>query len=158
VTRLTVIPVTLREARRFIAEHHRHNDPPHQWRFGVGLENGKGLVGVAVAAQPRGRKLDDGRTLEITRVAVDGTPMANSMLYAALIRAGKALGFTRFYTYTLPHESGATPKAVGFRVDSENAGGPWNMPSRFRDESPNLFGEVKSPQGPKVRWILEVVQ
>ena len=34
------------------------------------------LVGVAVVGRPVARHLDDGLTLEITRVATDGTPNA----------------------------------------------------------------------------------
>ena len=32
-----VVPITLAQAKAFIAEHHRHNKPPTGWKFGVGL-------------------------------------------------------------------------------------------------------------------------
>ena len=64
-----LVPVSLKEARRFVGEHHRHNRPPQGWKFGVGLMNGTGqLRGVAVAGQPIARALDDGETIEVTRV------------------------------------------------------------------------------------------
>jgi hypothetical protein len=33
-----IVPLTLKEARRFVAEHHRHNEPPIGHRFSIGLE------------------------------------------------------------------------------------------------------------------------
>ena len=43
-----IVPVTLRQAQKFIEDHHRHNKPPRGWKFGVGLVvDGHGMVGVA---------------------------------------------------------------------------------------------------------------
>lgn len=148
---LQLVPVTFREARAFIAQHHRHNDAPHYWKWGVGLQNGRGLVGVAVAGHPVGRFLNDGFTIEISRVCTLGDENANSRLYGAVLRAAKALGYRRAITYTLPSESGASLKAVGFTMETDEAGGPWSMPSRPRITE-NLFGETKYEPGPKCRW------
>ena len=38
---LEIVPVTLAEARRFVAEHHRHNEPPRGHKFSIGLSNGE---------------------------------------------------------------------------------------------------------------------
>lgn len=150
---LHIVPVTLREARAFIGEHHRHNRPPHSWKFGVGLMNGTGeLRGVGTAQIPVARMLDDGLTLEITRVATDGSRNANSMIYGALIRAGKAMGYKRFVTYTLDSESGSSLKAVGFQEAARLPGSQdWARPNRMNN--PSLFGD-KYPDhdGEKIRW------
>ncbi len=146
-------PITLRHARAFILEHHRHNDPPHGHKFSIGLTSGSELIGVVVAGQPIARSNCDGYTAEITRCCVlDNQQNANSRLYAAAIRAARAMGYRRVITYTLPEESGASLKAVGFRVDGITRHSPngWNVPGRPR-KAPTRY-----PNGPKIRWILEV--
>ena len=53
-------------------------------------------------------------TLEVNRTCTDGTKNANSMLYGAIWRAAKALGYTRLITYTQADESGASLHAAGW--------------------------------------------
>jgi len=149
--RLEVVPVTRDVARRFIGEHHRHNLPPQMVRIAVAA--GGELVGVATAHNPVARMLDDGKTLEVQRSCTDGTRNANSMLYGAMTRAAKALGFHRLITYTLQEESGASLKAAGWVRDAELGERPsWDTPSRPRVQV-DLFGEERRPPGPKVRWV-----
>lgn len=111
---LELRPITLRDACRFIAQHHRHNKPPRGWRFGVALYGDGVLVGVATAGRPVARELNDGLTLEINRTCTDGTRNANSMLYGACWRAAKALGYRKCVTYTQATENGASLRAVGW--------------------------------------------
>lgn len=155
---MRLIPVTFRECRRFIAAHHRHNDPPHGWKFGVGLADDRGeLIGVAVAGRPVARLLDDGVTLEATRVCTDGTPNANSMLYGALARAAQALGFERIVTYTLADESGSSLRAVGWEPEEQLDPRPgWDRPNRRRDH-PTLLADEKQPTDTaKIRWVRQL--
>ena len=109
-----IIPVTLRQASDFIAAHHRHNKPPRGWKFGIGLRDGDDLVGVATAGRPVARHFDDGLTLEVNRTCTDGTRNANSMLYGAVWRAAKAMGYHRAITYTQADETGASLRAAGW--------------------------------------------
>lgn len=105
------------------------------WDFGNDrtLAADEVLVGVAIVGRPVARSFDDGRTLEVTRVATDGTPNASSMLYAAAWRAASAMGFRRLVTYTQHGESGASLRAAGWSVIAERPPRPgWNMPSRPR--------------------------
>jgi hypothetical protein len=113
-TKLRVVPVTLREASAFISQHHRHNKPPRGWKFGVGLRSGEVMVGVATAGRPVARHFDDGLTLEVNRTCTDGTRNANSMLYGAVWRAAKAMGYIRAITYTQADECGASLRAAGW--------------------------------------------
>lgn len=123
---MEIVPITLREASAFITEHHRHNKPPRGWKFGVGLRCNGVLVGVATAGRPVARALDDGRTLEVNRTCTDGTRNANSMLYGAVWRAAKAMGYRRCVTYTQADETGASLKAAGWvRVAELPARGSW---------------------------------
>jgi len=114
VDRPRLHPITLKEAKAFIHEHHRHNKPPTGWKFGVGLKVGNSLVGVATAGRPVARHYDDGLTLEASRTCTNGTPNANSQLYGAIWRAAKALGYRRCITYTQKNETGASLRAAGW--------------------------------------------
>jgi hypothetical protein len=132
---LHLTPITFADAKAFIVKHHRHHKPPVGLKFCVGAAVGDDLVGVAVAGRPVARMLDDGRTLEVTRTATDGTPNANSLLYGAVWRAAKALGYHRAITYTQEGESGASLRGAGWVVAAElppRKG--WDRSSRPRDD------------------------
>lgn len=120
----------------------------------VAVEDRKGeLRGVGLLGRPVARGLQDGYTAEITRVCTDGAEHAPSMIYAALSRAARALGYRRVFTYSLADESGSSLLASGFTWDAELKGRPtWDTPSRRRSET-DLFGRETRPQGPKIRWI-----
>jgi hypothetical protein len=106
---LAVRPITQRAARAWVTEHHRHLGArlPAGDVIRAAAYDGERMVGVAFAGRPVARHLDDGATLEILRVAVlPDARNACSLLYGALRRAGIALGWSRFVTYTLPSEGG----------------------------------------------------
>lgn len=98
---LELIPMTLREANAFVEQHHRHHKPVVGHKFSIGVSDGEKVVGVAIVGRPVGRFLDDGWTLEVTRLCTDGTHNACSMLYAAAWRAARAMGYRRVVTYIL---------------------------------------------------------
>jgi hypothetical protein len=130
---LQLVNVTFADACSFVAAWHRHHPPPQGHKFSVGVADGETLVGVAIVGRPVARHLDDGRTLEVTRVATDGTPHACSMLYAAAWRAARALGWRRLITYTQADESGASLRGAGWRVIAERPPrSGWTTPSRPR--------------------------
>ena len=88
---LTVKPMSLADANRFVAEHHRHHKPVRGHKFSLGcMANGR-LAGVAIVGRPVSRYLDDGLTLEVNRLCTDGTKNACSFLYGAAARAAKVL-------------------------------------------------------------------
>jgi hypothetical protein len=111
---LQICPVTLREASAFIERHHRHNKPPRGWKFGVSVRELGEIMGVATAGRPVARAFDDGLTLEVNRTCTNGAKNANSMLYGAVWRAGKAMGYRRCITYIQGDETGASLKAAGW--------------------------------------------
>ncbi len=61
---LEIVPVTLKEANAFVAEHHRHHRPVAGHKFSIGCADGEDIVGVAIVGRPVARYLDDGWTLE----------------------------------------------------------------------------------------------
>ena len=146
--RLRIVPVNLRDANRFVAEHHRHHPPARGCRFTLGVATEDGiLVGVAIVGRPVARHLDDGSTLEVNRTATDGTPNANSALYGAAWRAARALGYGRLVTFTQADESGASLRGAGWRVVGER-------PARFR---PNWtrWNRAANPSVPIQRTLWE---
>lgn len=144
-------PIPFARAKEFVEKHHRHNEAPQSHKFSIGLlESGK-LIGVIIASMPKAKALDDGYTLELNRNCVlPDQRNACSKLYAKAIQAGKSMGFRRFVTYTLPHESGSSLKAVGFKWDGLTRASPhgWDHPSRRRPIP------TRYPTGPKNRWVL----
>jgi hypothetical protein len=142
---MTIVPTTIKEAKAFVDLHHRHNDVPTGALFAVAVADGEKVRGVAIAGRPVARGLQDGWTIEITRVCTDGARNACSMLYGAIRRAAIALGYKRVITYTLDSENGASLKASGFRVVADVRGGrTWDCRSRPRVDT--------TPTQAKLRW------
>lgn len=125
---LELIPVTLSEANAFVTQHHRHHKPVVGHKFSVGVANGQ-LRGVCIVGRPVARHFDDGETLEVTRVATDGTGNANSMLYGAASRVAFGLGYRRLITYTRTDESGVSLKAANWKVIAQRPARSWEASS-----------------------------
>lgn len=132
IERLEIIPVDLDLANQIVALHHRHAQPVRGHKFSIGCMWRGILVGVAIIGRPVARNLDDGFTLEVTRVATNGQANACSTLYGAARRATFALGYRKLVTYTLKSESGASLRASGYRVVGEVTGRQWSCQSRPR--------------------------
>ena len=99
--RLHVIPMTLREARKYVDRHHRHHRAPQGGLFAIGIAAADSVRGVAIIGRPVSRMMSDGYTAEVTRVCTDGVKNGCSMLYGAAWRAARALGYRKLITYTL---------------------------------------------------------
>jgi hypothetical protein len=143
---IEIVPIVQRKAKAWIREKHRHLSPPVGDLYRTSLEVDGELVAVAMAGRPC-RMLDDGRTVEITRVAsvAEVTVNASSRLYSSLVAAGRSLGWKRFVTYTLIHEPGTSLRAANFEDDGITDGGEWSRPSRNR--------KPVEQSGAKRRWI-----
>jgi hypothetical protein len=138
-------PISIKAAMRVVSDWHRHLDRPQGARFAVSAWKDWQLVGVALVGNPIARMAMDGRTAEVIRVATNGTPNACSFLYSRAKRAAQALGFTRVITKTLPHESGASLRAIGAKYEGEARAQQWDRLDRARREH---------PMTPKLRWDL----
>lgn len=142
---MRLIPLTFKQANKFIAAFHRHHKPVQGMKFAIGLEDCGKLIGVVVVGRPVARYLDDGFTAEVTRLCTDGSPNACSMLYSAAWRAAKAMGYTKCVTYILDTEPGTSLKAAGWIYSSTTRDDlSWNCASRTRAS--------KEIQGAKQRW------
>lgn len=146
-----IVPITGRAARAWIAETHRHLPRLQGALFAVAVARDDAIVGVATAGNPppewQGRP-----TFIISRcAALPGLPGYGrhaapvcSMLYSALCRAGRALGYREVWTYSLPDEDGRSIRAAGFEYMGETKGGEWDTPARRRGPAVNAE--------PKGRW------
>lgn len=140
-----IVPISLKDAQRFVNEHHRHHKQPQGHKFSVGLKVNEELVGVIIAGRPVSRYLDNGETLEVTRCCVlEGFKNAVSKLYSSACKAAKAFGYKKVITYTLLTEKGSSMKAIGFEKEVISKGGSWNSLARNRID--------KHPTAQKVRW------
>jgi hypothetical protein len=148
---MEAVPLHLREANKFVAQHHRHNKPTVGGKFAIGAAHDGNLVGVAIAGRPICRRLDDGKTLEVLRVCTDGTANACSFLYGRVKRIAQLMGYQRVITYTLEEESGASLRAVGAEVVGRVRPKEWSVPSRSR-KSQTVYGKAK------VKWRLSPVK
>jgi hypothetical protein len=142
--KLEIVHVKLADANAFVARHHRHHKPVPGHKYSIGVESSGVLVGVAIIGRPVARLQDDGLTLEVNRVATDGTKNACSILYGAARRACFALGFKRLITYTLPSEGGASLRGAGWKLLGSAGGGKWSRTNRLRDDD--------HPTQTKLKW------
>ena len=143
---VTIVPMTLREARAFVDEHHRHHRAPQGGLFAIGLADGDAVVGVVIVGKPVARMLADGWTCEVTRLATDGSRNACSMLYRSAWRAARAMGYRRLVTYILASEPGTSLRAAGFICIGTTNGGTWSRVGRPRVDT--------HPTEPTLRWEL----
>lgn len=119
-------------------EKHRHHDKVQGHKFSEAAYLDGHLVGVACVGRPVSRKLDDGLTLEVTRLCTDGTRNACSVLYGRCARIAKEMGYQRIVTYTLAREGGVSLRAAGWTCDGEAGGGDWSRQSRPRQTDKKL--------------------
>jgi len=124
---VTVIPVTLPKANDYVARLHRHHAPipaGFVWWCVAAVVQGT-VRGVAIAGRPTNRNNDDGQTVEVLRVAADGTPNVPSALLGSCARAAKAMGARRVITYTLETESGSSLRGAGWRLEADGITSSW---------------------------------
>lgn len=147
--KLTIKPISQKEAFAFIDMVHAHHEAPRGDKFRLGafstVNDFDTLVGVGVVGRPRSRILQDRGGFEVTRVAVlEGGANLCSALYTACWKEAQRRGMHWLFTYILHTESGASLKAAGWHLVAEVKGGTSDRPSRRRVD--------KSPTCDKQRW------
>lgn len=143
-------PISLRDACAFVRAHHRHHPPPRGHKFALAVEEDGRVVGVAIVGRPVARALDNGLTLEVTRLCTTDARNACSMLYGAARRVAKEMGYETIITYTLDTEPGTSLRASGWRCVAEVPGKSWDRKSRPRRD--------RHPTTDKRRWECQLVR
>lgn len=134
----------------------------------VELKPDEVLNGVAVCGRPVNRHLDDGRTLEITRICFVGEEDGDgfdfelfkknpdhaspipSMLVGAVCKRAKEMGYKRIITYTRSDENGSYYKAANFKIiHRQTRARVWKSKNGAAVNS-------KSKPSPKIRWEREL--
>lgn len=146
---MRLMPCTVTAAKKQVKLWHRHLPDIQGGLFAVQCFNDQDeCVGVAIAGNPA-RVWQGQAKIVISRVATMGAENACSMLYGALARAAKALGYVEIWTYTLPDEPGTSLRAAGFINMGLSAGGEHSRPSRYR--KPACHPEQKQ------RWMRKLI-
>ena len=122
--------IDFRDACCHVNMFHRHHASPLGHLFSGGVFQDNTLRATVIVGRPVARALDDGETVEITRVASDGTRNACSKAMGWAIAEARRLGYKKVISYTLNTESG----------------GSWNCLSRPRAAD-------RHPTTPKTRWV-----
>jgi hypothetical protein len=146
--KLAVAEISLRDAGAFVNMHHRHHASPIGHVFSLGCFVEDVLVGAAIIGRPVARMLDDGKTVEITRLASAGIRNVSSKLLGAARREAKKRGIARVITYTLPAEGGTSLRAAGYAFDGAAGGGTWSRKTRQRTD--------RHPTDRKTRWVANI--
>lgn len=141
----SLVPITVREALRFCERNHRHLPYLQGGLFAAGVKRGGQFVGVAMAGHPARVWMGAGRIVISRCAAIPGLPgiidsvgedhaaPVCTMLYAALCRASKALGWSEAWSYTLPGEDGRSLRAAGFEFMGWTRAETWDREDRPRD-------------------------
>lgn len=142
----------MRDANKFVGDHHRHNKPTQGGKFAIGAIADEELVGVAIVGRPVARLLQDGLTAEITRLCTKSDAPKNtcSFLYGRCWRIWQQMGGKKMITYTLQSESGSSLKGAGWKILGEVEPQTWDRgrSGRYRDYEP-VYGQLK------FRWGVE---
>lgn len=140
-------PITVKAAMAWVRQTHRHLPVMQGGLFAVAVQSSGELRGVAIAGNPARVWQGTGRIV-ISRVSTDGAQNGCSMLYGAICRAAKALGYREAWTYTLLDEPGTSLRAAGFMDMGLTGAGEWSRPSRSRTAAVR-------PE-PKRRWMRQL--
>ena len=146
-------PISIHAANSYVARWHRHSHPVRGALFAMSAYHDTHAVepcGVVIVGRPKARRLQDGVTCEVVRLASDGTRDCCSFLYSRAKRAAQALGYRRCVTYTLATESGSSLRAVNATPSATVAAKSWDTPSRRRTD--------KHQPAERVRWELIAAQ
>lgn len=149
--KLRVIPLTFPRANECVRLWHRHHAPlpgGFAW-YCIGAVVSDIIVAAAICGRPTNRNNDDGQTVEVIRLASDGTRNACSFLYGASARVAREMGASRIITYTLDSESGASLRAAGWNRDKSGITSWWT-------HAGSRTPAVARPhmKEPKTRWTL----
>ena len=137
--RLLPVPCSVSRAREVVDAWHRHHGAPDERNPANDSVICSDRSSVeSASARSVARLLDDGWTLEVTRVATDGTPNACSALYGIARRIAATLGYARLITYTRADEPGSSPRAAGLTDDGPIRARSWDMPGRPRTDKTEI--------------------
>lgn len=135
----TIFETSWLVAARFVDKHHRHLKAPQGHKFSLALIQNEFTHGVIICGRPVSRILQSRNYLEFTRVCTLGLPNGCSMLMAAARKKGRAMGYSKFVTYTHVGQIASSLKADNWKQTGIVKGRHWH-------------GINDNPKIDKVRW------
>lgn len=78
-----LISASLKDAKIYINENHRHHRAPQGHKFSIFAYKNGNIAGLVMCGRPVARHLDDGKTIEVIRLCTNGEKNCCSFLYAA---------------------------------------------------------------------------
>lgn len=151
--KMRVAPISFKEACEYIDSVHRHYKAPHGHKFSLSLiDEEDNIHGVLMCGRPVNRNLDDYDTLEITRLATDGTKNACSLLYNACKRAAFNMGYLKVVTYILESELGTSLIASGWKKVCDTRYKSWDHAERKRNETNLQCSKQRYEVENKINW------
>lgn len=150
--RVRIVPLTFPRANECVAFWHRHHAPlpgGFAW-YCLGAVVDGTIRASAICGRPTNRNNDDGQTIEVIRLASDGTQNVCSALYGAALRVAREMGAARIITYTLDSESGSSLRAAGWNRDKDG------ITSWTHNGSRTPAVERPHMKESKVRWSVEI--
>ena len=129
----TEIPITLKDAWKFVNTHHRtHSTKAAGGLFAIAATQNTYIGGVVIVGRPSSRVLDNGWTAEVTRCCTIGQKNMCSFLYGKAWQATKAMGYKKLITYVLDDEPGTSLKACGWKKVWLTKGRKWSSDKTVR--------------------------
>jgi len=143
-----IIPVSLKNANKFVETFHRHSKPVVFHKFSLGLLFKEKIIGVIIVGRPVARALDNGLNVEINRCCIlEGYKNANSFLYARAKKICQLMGYQKIITYTLHgEESGSSLRAIKAKIEIIT------KPYKPSHVGKRFFNELYRKK--KIRWEL----
>jgi hypothetical protein len=109
-------------------------------------------VGVVIVGRPNARLLDDGRTLEVTRLCCRGKDKnVASRLLGSSTSTADSMGYIRVVSYIRKDESGICYEAAGWVAVAEVKGQPWTHGGKSTRWLPGFY-EPSTDIVDRVRW------
>jgi hypothetical protein len=136
-----------------VRDWHRHHKPVVGHMFSIGAYVDAKIAGVAIVGRPVAPALQDGATLELTRLATPPEAIKHvaSKLIAACWRAARAMGVVRMVSYTRADELGTCYRAAGWEPVANVEGRPWTGGNKRGRWLPGLY-EPSTEIIDRIRW------
>lgn len=154
---IRLVPVTLKEANRLVAEWHSHHKPVIGHKFSIGATVDDEKAGAVIVSRPVAQALDDGNTLEVTRLCCrgveEGAENRNvaSKLLGAATKCAELMGMWLVISYTRVDEDGICYKAAGWVPVAECEGRGWTSGNKANRWLPGFY-EPSTEIVDRVRW------
>lgn len=147
---MEAVGCSLGEANAAVVRWHRHHGPVRAQLVAWQLLDDNGIIrGACTVGRPVARALDDGKTVEVTRLVTDGVRNGCSFLYGIAARWARIHEYQRVVTYTSIEEPGTSLRAAGWRdvAITRASGGPPRCGSagiKIRWEKSFVFPHLRS--------------